>query len=155
MLRGVRLDLAAIQAHVAHLEQAHRPRQLQDLYEQPLQLRQEPLAERRDRVVIRVKVCRDKTKRHRIVGRPLKLAAGEHPSGVPVEQQGHQHARRKRCNAAPGVAPLQFAQVQLVHDLNDKSRQVILRQPVLHRRRQQVQRIPVNFYESAQLHPLQ
>jgi hypothetical protein len=149
VLARVGLDLGAIQAHVAYLQQLQGARHLQDLHEQILQLRQEPLAKRRDRVVIGMRVGRDEPKRHRVIGRPLDATAGELPRGVPVEQQRQQHRRRKRRHSATRVLPVQLREVQLLDRFHNEARQVILGQPFLHRRRQQIRRVPIDLNESA------
>src|ERR1700747_2819447 len=62
-------------SHRAQIENPHLASQQQHLHEQPLDLRQKPPPERRDRVVVRVVIRRDEAKCHRIVCRTLQLAA--------------------------------------------------------------------------------
>jgi hypothetical protein len=83
---GVGVDLGAIQRHRAHPQQTHLARQFQHLDEQPLDLLQEPAPERREGGVVRLLVGRDEAERHRIIGRPLQLAARKHPCGVAIDQ---------------------------------------------------------------------
>ena len=47
--------------------------------------------------------------------------------------------------AAPGVGGLDRAKIELADNLDDESRQMPLGQPVVHRRRHQVQRFPINL----------
>jgi hypothetical protein len=84
---GVGVDLGAIQRHRAHPQQTHLARQFQHLDEQPLDLLQEPAPERREGGVVRLLVGRDEAERHRIIGRPLQLAARKHPCGVAIDQE--------------------------------------------------------------------
>ena len=114
-----------------------------------LDLRQEAPAEGGDAVVVGLRVGGNEAKRHRVVTGPLDLAAGVHPAGVAVHQQAQQHRRVVRIAAASGVLPNQLAQVQLVDDFDDKARQVILRQPFVHRRRQQVRGVSIYGNEAA------
>ena len=87
MTTGVGVDLRAIQRHRAHLQDAHFPRHAQNLDEQSLDLLEKALAKRGDRVVIGMVVGGDVAERHRIVGRPLQLAAREDAGGVPIDDQ--------------------------------------------------------------------
>ena len=104
---------------------------------------------RGDAVVVGLGVGGNEAKRHRVVTGALDLAAGVHPGGVAVDQQAQQHRRVVRVAAASGVLPNQLAQVQLVDDFDDKARQVILRQPFIHRRRQQVGGVSIYGNEAA------
>ena len=75
---GIGVDLGAIQRHRAHLEHAHLARHRQHLDEQTLDLLEKPPPERGDGVVIGMLVRRDEAERHRVIARPLQLAAREH-----------------------------------------------------------------------------
>ncbi len=152
MLGGVRLHLRAVERHLAQLQHPHLPRDPQNLHKQRAQLLEKPLAEVRYRVVIRMQVGRHIPKRHRIVRRPLQLPARKHPARVPVKQQRHHHRRWKCLRTSSPIPTAQFAQIQLLHNLDDKPRQVILRQPLLYRRRQQVRRIAVHVHKPS-AHP--
>ena len=113
-------------------------RHAQNLHEQRAQLLEKPLAEVRNRIVVRMLVRRHVAQRHRVVRLPLQLAARKHPGRVSVEQQRHHHRRVKGVRPASAVRSRQLAQIQPLHDLDNKPRQMILRQPLLYRRRQQV-----------------
>ena len=93
MPAGIGVDLRAIEPQSAQLRQAHLTRQKQHLNEQPFDLFEEPPPERRDGVVIGMIVGRDKTKRHRVVSRPLQLAARKYPRRVAINQNAQQHPR--------------------------------------------------------------
>ena len=156
MLPGQRLvlarvgrDLGAVQRDVAQLQALHLACQHQHLHEQRFDLRQEAPAEGGDAVVVGLRVRGNEAKRHRVVTGPLDLAAGVHPAGVTVHEQAQQHRGVVRIAAASGVLPNQLAQIQLVDDFDDKTGQVILRQPFVHRRRQQVRGVSIYSNEAA------
>ena len=68
MARGVGVHLGPIQGHRPELQELHLLRDAKDLYEQGLNLLEEPLAERAQRIVIRVGIGREVAKRQRVVG---------------------------------------------------------------------------------------
>lgn len=149
VLAGVGLDLGAIQRDVPELEQLHLARQHQHLHKQRLNLLEKPPPERRQCVVIRVRVGCHEAKCHRVVGGALDLAAGVHATGVAVDQQPQQHRRVMRCRAASTILASQRAQIQLLDDFHHETSQVIRRQPFVHRRWQQVRGVSVNGNKSA------
>jgi pimeloyl-ACP methyl ester carboxylesterase len=149
VLAGVGRDLGAVQRDVAQLQALHLSRQHQHLDEQLLDLRQEAPAEAGNAVVVGLRVRSNEAKRHRVVTGALDLAAGVHASGVAVHQQAQQHRRVVRIAAASGVLADQLAQVQLVDDFDNKARQMILWQPLVHRRRQQVGSVSIYGNEAA------
>ena len=89
-------------------------------------------------------VAGDIPERQRVIGRPLDLAAGERASGVAVDQQREQRRRVIRLAATSSIGPFQFRQVQPFHYIDYVARQVRLRQPLLHRWRQQVVGVSIN-----------
>ena len=145
VLGGVGLDLGAVEADLAQFQAAHLLGDQQNLHEQRRQLWQKSLAKGGYRVVIRMVVGGDVPEGHRVVGRLLQLAAGKNAGRVAVKQQGQQHLGMMGLGAAPGVGGLDRGQVELANNLDDESRQVPLGQPVVHRRRHQVQRFPINL----------
>ncbi|KAG1223495.1 hypothetical protein G6F67_009633 [Rhizopus microsporus] len=90
MARSIGVNLGTVQTHRAQLQQLHFLSHFQHLDKNTGQLIQETAAEARQGVVIRVLVRGDEAKRHRIVGRPLDLAAGEDARGIAVDQQREQ-----------------------------------------------------------------
>lgn len=98
--------------------------------------------------MVRMGVGRDIPKGHRVVGGPFNLARAEHAAGVAVDQQAQQHCRVVRIRASTSVLPDQLTQIKLVNDFNDKARQVIARQPLINRGRQQVGGLSVNGNEA-------
>ncbi len=131
------MHLRAIQGDGAHFEHPHRAGELQHLHEQRLDLRQEALSERRDRVVIRMLVPGDEAKGHRVVRGPFDPPAGEHSGCVSINQQAQQHRGVVRGNARSAVSFDHLREVQSIHHFDHKARQVPLRQPFIDRRRKQ------------------
>ena len=147
------MDLRAVEAHLAQLQHPQLPRYAQNLHEQRFDLLAQALAEVRNRIVVRMRVGRHVAHRHRVKGRALQLAAREDPRRASIEQQGHHHRRVKRVRSAAAVRLGQFAEIQLLHDLDDKPCQMIARQPLLHRRGQQVRGVAVHAHKPS-AHPL-
>ena len=146
---GVGVDLGAVQRHRAQLEQPGLPRQHQDLDEQPFDLREKPAPERGDGVVVGMIVGGDEAERHRIVSGALELAAREHPRGVAVDQKPQQHARVIRGRARAAIGPNHRRKVEPLDHLHHKARQMPLRQPFVHRRRQQKPGLAINLAKVA------
>ena len=146
---GVGVDLRAVQRHRAQRQHAHLARQQQHLHEQPLDLPQKAPPERSDRVVIGMIVRRDEPERHRIVRRPLQLAARKHAGRVAIDHDAQQHRRVIRRRTGAAVAARHRPQVQPVDHLDHEPRQMLLRKPLVHPRRQQKTRVAVNLTEVA------
>jgi len=145
----VGVDLRAVQPNRAHLQQAHLAGELKNNDEQLLDILQEAPAKRCDRVVVGMIVRRDEPKRHRVVGRPLQLAAGEHPRRIAVNQQAQQHPGMIRSRTRAAISPAHPAKVQPLDHFDDEPRQMSLRQPLVHRRRKQITRLPIVHPEIA------
>jgi hypothetical protein len=126
--------------------------QLQQLHEQRLQLRKEAPAEGGNGVVVRVGVGGEIPEGHRVVGGPFDLPAGKHAGGIAVEQQRQQHPRMVRLGAATPVGRLQRTQVQVLHRVGHKPRQVVFRKPLLHRRWEQKRRLAIRHDETTAHH---
>ena len=141
---GVGVDLRPVQSDRAHLQNAHLARQLKNLDEQLLDLLQEPPPKRRNRVVVGMIVGRDEPKRHRVVGRPLELPARKHPRRVAVNQQAQQHPGMIRSRPRASIRPAHPAKVETVDHFDDEPRQMLLRKPLVHRRRQQIPSLPID-----------
>ena len=146
---GIGVDLGAVERHRAHLEHAHLARHRQHLDEQSLDLLEKPSPERRDRVVIRMLVRRDEAEGHRVIARPLQLAAREHAGRVAINQDAQQQRRRVGRRARAAVAPPHHSQIQAVDHLHHKAGQVLLRQPLVNRRRQKEPGLAVDRPEVA------
>ena len=69
--RGVGVHLGPVQGHRPELQELHLLRDAKHLYEQGLNLLEEPLAERAQRIMVRVGIAREIAKRQRVVGRLL------------------------------------------------------------------------------------
>lgn len=118
----VGFELAAIQRDVAEIEHAQRAGDHQYLHHQPLDLFQKAFAKGVQRIVIRMFVRSHKTKCNRVVGGVLQLATGKHACGIAVNQYGQQQCGVERGTSACAVGAFHSLQVQLLDNLNDKSR---------------------------------
>jgi hypothetical protein len=145
----VGVDLRPVQPDRAHLQHAHLAGKLQHVHEQLLDVFQEAPSKVRNRVVVGMFVARQETKRHRIVGRPLQLATGENARRITVNQYPKQHPRMIRSRTGPTIGPTHPAEVEIVDHFANEPRQVFLRQPLVHRRRQHIPTLPINRPEIA------
>src|SRR6185437_14278982 len=77
--------------------------------------------------------------RHVLMGLPLYLPRRRDPYAVPIQEQRHHHLRivRREAPQLALVVRVDRGQVQLLDDIQDEQRQVVLRQPLQRRRRQQ------------------
>ena len=146
---GVGVDFRAVEADRSHLQHAHLTRQQQNLNEQRFDLFEKPPPERRDCIVVGMIVGRDETKRHRVVRRPLQLPAREYARRVTVNQHAQQHSGMVRRRPGAPIRADHRAQIEPVDHLDHKTRQMPLRQPLVHRRRQQKTRLPIDRAEVA------
>lgn len=85
------MQLGAVEADGAELEQLHLPCQLQHLKEDPGQLIEEALAGAGRGVVIGVTACGEVAKSERVVCGALDPAAGDGAGGITVDQQAEQN----------------------------------------------------------------
>ena len=152
---GIGVDLRAIQRHRAKLQHSHLHRHAQYLHEQRLDLRQKTPPERGNSVVVWMIVGRNKAERHRIIRCPLQLAAGKHPSRIPINNEAKQQLRMVRRLARATIAPGHRTQIKPRHHLNHKPSQMTLRQPLIHRRRHQKAGVTINQAEIAHAHYVQ
>jgi hypothetical protein len=93
--------------------------------------------EGRDRVVVRMQVRRHQPNPDVAERRPLDPARGEDAVGVAVDQKRQHQARVILRLAARHRLGLEGVQRHPLHRRHDEVRQVVLRQPVPHVRRQQ------------------
>ena len=154
MLRGVRLDLGAIQGDMAQLDQARPLTQPEALHEQVGQRRQMLLAEVAERPKIRPLVRRQHPKRHVLLQAARNLARGRNAHGVGIEQHPHQHPGIVGDCAAchPAVRLVDRLQIQFIDQIRHEVGQVILREPVPQGGRQQQQLGGVRGAEGAGRH---
>ena len=146
---GVGVDFRAVEADRSHLQHAHLTRQQQNLNEQCFDLFEKPPPERRDCIVVGMIVGRDETERHRVVRRPLQLPAREYARRITVNQHPQQHSGMVRRRPSAPIRADHRAQIEPVDHLDHKTRQMPLRQPLVHRRRQQKTRLPIDRAEVA------
>src|ERR1019366_6295864 len=121
------------------LDQARLVAQPQSLGEQLRQTLQMRLPKAGDRIVIGVLVRRQVPERYVFMGRTFDLPRTNHSPAVTVQQHPHHHRRvvgRHSSSILTSVDRHDLGQVQFVGYLSDEARQMILRQPVLQRRRE-------------------
>ena len=126
--RGVRVDLAAVQANPPQLQDVRLFCHQQHLHKQVSHLRQEGLAKIGNRVVIRMPPTRDVAKGNAFVGGPFDLARTEHAADVTVQQQAQQYFRRIRLSATRRILRVDRAQIQHGNHGHDETGQMIGRQ---------------------------
>src|ERR1035437_1566484 len=139
MFAGVRLQFGPIDSHMPELDQARLVAQPQSLGEQLRQTLQMRLPKAGDRIVIGVLVRRQVPERYVFMGRSFDLPRTNHSPAVTVQQHPHHHRRvvgRHSSSILTSVDRHDLGQVQFVGYLGDEARQMILRQPVLQRRRE-------------------
>src|ERR1035437_5108237 len=139
MFAGVRLQFGPIDSHMPELDQARLVAQPQSLGEQLRQTLQMRLPKAGDRIVIGVLVRRQVPERYVFMGRTFDLPRTNHSPAVAVQQHPHHHRRvvgRHSSSILTSVDRHDLGQVQFVGYLSDEARQMILRQPVLQRRRE-------------------
>jgi hypothetical protein len=64
----------------------------------------------------------DEAEGDRVIGRPLQLAAGEHPCGIAVDQDAQEQARVVGSLAAAAIAADHRPQVQALDHLHHEPR---------------------------------
>ena len=139
MLRGVRVQLRAVDSQHRHADQTGVRAERQHVAEQAGQRRLVTLAKARDRAVIRPLVRGDHPERHIVDTGPLDHPRRTPPHGIRVKQQRHHHRRIVRRPPVPvlPVSRIERRQVHLRHGVDHKPRQMAVRQPLAQARRQQ------------------
>jgi hypothetical protein len=140
VLGGIGFELRPIDRDVPEFHQSRLLAELENLHEQPRKRLQMPLAELRDRVVVRVLVASDHAQRHVLVRPALDPPRRWLAHAVRVHKHRHHHARvipRAPAQVLALASLLDRRQVQLPHHVQKEQRQVPLRQPLTQIRRQQ------------------
>jgi hypothetical protein len=117
------------------------------LSEERFKLRQKTEPKIGDCVVLGVLICRNVTKRNRIVCRPLQLARRELPGRITIKQQRYHLLGLIGCRTSAGISRANRFQVELRHHVDDKARQMILGDPLLDARGHQKQRIAIERFK--------
>ena len=146
---GVGVDFRAVEPDRPHVQHAHLARQQQHLNEQPLDLLEKSSPERRNRVMVGMIVSRNEAERHRVIGRPLQLAARKYARRIAVNQNAQKHSRMIRRGSRAAITAAHCAKVEPVDHLHHEARQMLLRQPLVNRRRQQEPGLPIDRAEVA------
>ena len=92
---------------------------------------------------------RDHLERHILHARPLDRPRRPHPARIPIQQQGDHHRRVIRPPADPvsAIRAIERAQIHARDRVQHEPREVPLRQPIPHIRRQQKRLIPITTNE--------
>ena len=145
----VRLDLGAIQRDHPDPHQPRLRAQPQHITKQLRQRHLMPLAELGDRRMIRHTVSRDHPAGHILNTRPLDPPRRPVPPRIAIHQQRHHHPRviRRAPVTIASIHAIQRVQIHLRDRIENRPHQVILRQPLLQRRRQQQHLIPITSNE--------
>ena len=137
--RRVRRDLRTVDRDHADLHQARLLTQPQHVGEQLSQRRLVPLAELRDRRVIRNPLSGDHHECNILAAFPLDTPRRTHALRAGVEQQRHHHLRviRRPAVTVRPVHLIERGQVHLLNRRQNRPDQVVRRHPIQQRRRQQ------------------
>lgn len=147
----VGMNFRTVEPDRTHLQHAHLACEQQHLNEQPLDLLEKAPPERRDCVVVGMIVGGNETKRHRVIRRPLQLAARKYARRITINQNAQQHSRMIRRRAGAAITAAHRAKVEPVDHLHNEASQMLLWQPLVNRRWQQEPGLPINRAEVA--HP--
>ena len=107
---------------------------LQNLHKERFEMFKKSFAEGGNGVVVWVTIGCNISKCYRIIGGLFEFPAGEHPRGIPVKQQRHQHRRMIGLDPFSRIGGRQFPEIKLRDYVDDKSRQLAFPQPVLNGR---------------------
>jgi hypothetical protein len=142
VLAGVGVELAAVDADHAELEQLQLPGQEENLQEALGHRLEVASPEGRDRVVIRVLVRRHVAHTDVPLGRPLDPSARKDPVGVAVDQQRQHHPWVILGRPGAAIVGRERADADPLDRLDHEMRQVILRDPVPKIGRKQKRLVP-------------
>jgi hypothetical protein len=109
------------------MQESHLMRDNQQLLENLTHLRQEPSAKISDCVVVRMRICRYKSKWDQLIRRRFELARRTNIRCVTIEQKRNQHLRVIGCTSTTSVAFAQLTQVALLYYFDNEPRQIFLR----------------------------
>jgi len=146
---SVGVDFRAVEPDRPDFQHAHLARQQQNLNEQPLDLLEKSSPERRNRVMVGMIVGRNEAERHRVIGCPLQLAARKHARRITVNQNAQKHSRMIRRRSRAAITAAHRPKVEPLDHLHHEASQMLLRQPLLNRWRQQEPGLPINRAEVA------
>jgi hypothetical protein len=139
LLRGVGVQLGAIDRDHRNVDQASVRAQLEHLAEHTRERVLVTLAKPRERRVVGHLVGGDHPARDVVLAGPLDRSRGPGPARVGVEQHRHHHRRIKRRATVPigAIGAIERRQIHPGDHVDDEPREVILRQPLANIRRQQ------------------
>jgi len=140
MTRRVGLHLRAVQSQPADFQQSRFTTQGQDFQEQRLHVPEMSATEFADPLEVWNIFPHNHSKRHVCLAASHDLARRKHPHAVRIQQQHQHHPRVERRLAAffAVVVIHDRRDVNLFRDFQQEVDQMILRQPIVRRRRKQV-----------------
>ena len=141
---GVGMDFRAVEPDRPHVQHAHLARQQQHLNEQPLDLLEKSSPERRNRVMVGMIVSRYEAERHRVIGRPLQLAARKYARRIAINKNAQQHSRMIRRRSRAAITAAHRAKVEPLDHIHNETRQMLLRKPLVHGWRKQKPSLSIN-----------
>src|SRR5450759_1260827 len=89
-------------------------------------------------------VGRDKTERHRVIRRPLQLAARKHARRITVNKNAQQHSRMIRRRSRAAITAAHRAKVEPLDHIHNETRQMLLWKPLVHGWRKQKSSLSIN-----------
>ncbi len=134
VLAGVRLEFRPVDRHMPQFHQPRLPAQSQRLQKQSRQRLQMPFPKLVERAVIRMRVRTQIPERHVLMRPFLDLPRTHHPSTISVHQQPHHQHRgvgRLTSSILRLIGTVKRRQIQRLHQVGHKSRQMIFRKPVV------------------------
>ena len=149
MLARIRLELAAVDAHHAHLHQLQLLGQKQNLKKALAHRRHVVASEGRDRVMVGMAVGGHKAHPDVATGRALDPTARKDPVGIAVDQQRQHHPGVILRRATAATVHLEGAQVDALDRLDHEVRQIVLRDPVPKIRWKQKRLVPPAVHKLA------
>ena len=147
--RGAAREQAAVERDHAHRHQPGPRAQRQHLREGRRERLFVPTAKARDRGVIRDPIRGDHAEGDILATTPLDPSARALTDRVRVQQKRDHHRRleRRPTPAVRAVGAVESAQIDLLHGVEHKPREVILRQPLAKTRRKQQLLIAITLKE--------
>src|ERR1017187_1087164 len=77
-------------------------------------------------------VSRNEAERHRVIGRPLQLAARKHARRIAINKNAQQHSRMIRRRPRPAITAAHRAKVEPLDHIHNETRQMLLWKPLVH-----------------------
>src|SRR5450759_223134 len=89
-------------------------------------------------------VSRNEAERHRVIGRPLQLAARKHARRIAINKNAQQHSRMIRRRSRAAITAAHRAKVEPLDHFHNETRQMLLWKPLVHGWRKQKPSLSIN-----------